>query len=329
MDLSILIVNWKSARYLAGCLASVYRQVKDVEFEVLVIDNASYDGSAELVNRDFPQATFIQSDSNLGFIRGNNLLFRQARGRNILLLNPDTEIVGDAVQAMVRHLDSLPQAGAIGCRLVDAGGATQTNSIQAFPTILNQLLDSDFLMRHFPNSALWKLGPLHQTPGAPVEVDSVSGACLMVKRSVFEQVGLLSDDYVMYSDDFDLCAKVKRAGSKVYFTSPSRVIHYGGRSAAALDRGLGEVWMKDSKHRFLAKFRGRRYAALYKLSMAGAALVRLALIGVLHLLAPSASRREQLNGSLVKWRRILQWAAGAKQWAERASERMGYAAREL
>jgi len=329
MDLSILIVNWNSAHYLKPCLASVYREVKGIEFEVIVVDNASYDGSAELIKADFPQATFIQSDKNLGFIRGNNLLFRHAKGRNLLLLNPDTEVVGNAIQRMIGHLESLPQAGAIGCRLVNADGSVQTNSIQKFPTILNQLLCADFLLRRFPNSSLWGLKPLYEDAGAPVEVDSISGACLMVKRNLFEQVGLLSDDYVMYADDLDLCAKVKRAGYKVYFTNQSRVVHHGKKSTVSLQRGLCEVWMKDSVHKFLCKFRGRWYGALYKLAMAAVAVARLILLTLMRPLARSASRRGRWDYSFTKWKRTLQWALGSKDWAQRASKQMGYAAKQL
>ena len=322
MDLSILIVNWNSAQYLRPCLASVYREVKGIEFEVLVVDNASYDGSAELIKADFPQATFIQSDKNLGFIGGNNFLSRHAKGRNILLLNPDTEIVGDAVQKMASHLESLPLAGVIGCCLVNADGSVQTNSMQKFPTILNQVLDADFLQRRFPNSSLWNLRPLYEDADAPVEIECVSGACLMVKRSLFQKVGLLSDDYVMYADDLDLCAKVKKAGYRVYFSNQSRVIHYGGRSTGFLQQGLREVWMRDSVHKFLVKFRGPWYAGCYRATMAVVAVLRLTLIVFMRLLSSNASRRESLRYSATKWKRLFQWAVGLKGWAKKPGSRL-------
>jgi GT2 family glycosyltransferase len=324
MDLSILIVNWNAAHYMKLCLASVYREVKGIEFEVIVIDNASYDGSAELLRAEFPQATFIQSDQNLGFIRGNNLLFKHARGRNILLLNPDTEIIGNALQRMLGYLESLPQAGVIGCRLVNADGSVQTNSIQTFPTILNQVLDADFLRRRFPNSSLWNLKPLYDDSGVPVEVDSVSGACFMIKRSIFERVGLMSEDYLMYGDDIDLCFKVKKAGYKVYYTNSSRVVHYGGKSTASWKQALADVWIRDSIHKFLVKFRGRCYGGFYKATMAAAAVVRLVLISLMRLLARSASRRESLSYSFTKWKRLLLWALGFKQWAKKAGEQIGF-----
>lgn len=328
MDLSILIVNWNSAQYLKPCLASVYREVKGIEFEVIVVDNASYDGSAELMKTEFSQATFIQSDKNLGFIRGNNLLFPYSKGRNILLLNPDTEVIGDALQKMVGYLDSLPRAGAIGCLLLNGDGSILTASIQKFPTILNQLLDADFLQRRFPNSSLWNHGPLYQQQTVPVEVDSISGACYMIKRAVFEQVGLMSEDFLMYGDDVDLSYKVRKAGHRVYFTNQSKVTHYVGKSVASWKQALADVWIRDSIHRFLVKSRGRWYGSCYKAAMAFVAMVRLCLIALMRLATAAGPRRESLKYSLTKWKRLLQWAVGLKAWARDAGEQVGFAAHE-
>lgn len=325
MDLSILIVNWNSARYLKACLSSIYHEVKSIKFEVLVVDNASYDGSAQLVKDEFSQVTFIQSEKNLGFTRGNNLLFRQAQGRNILLLNPDTEIVGDAVQIMLKHLDRLPQAGAIGCRLVDAEGAVQT-SILAFPTIWNQLLDIEFLQRRFPGSSLWNLRPLYAESAAPAEVEALAGACFMVKRHVFEQVGLMSEDYVMYGDDIELSYKIWKAGYKVFYINQSRVIHHEGKSAESWKRGLPDVWKRASIYRFLTESHGRWYCGCYKVAMALAAFFRLGLLALMKPFAGTPGRKEKLNFAMIKWKRLFQWAVGMKGWAKRAGEEAGFAA---
>lgn len=327
MDLSILIVNWNSAQYLQACLHSIYCEVKGIEFEVLVVDNASYDGSAAIVGTGFPQARFIQSDQNLGFARGNNLLFRYARGRNILLLNPDTVIVGDAIQRMLGYLESIPRAGAIGCRLVDAEGEPQT-SIQAFPTLLNQLLDVEFLQRRFPNCSLWKLNPLNEESDAPVEVDSLAGACFMITRRVFAQVGLMSEEYVMYGDDIDLAYKIWKARFKVFYTNRCRVIHYEGRSAKSLEKGLPDLWKRAMIHRFLTATRGSWCGFVYKSLLALAACVRLPLLGVMMLFAGDSGRKERLGAAFTKWKRLFQWSVGMKQWASRAREQAGFAAKE-
>ena len=325
MDLSVLIVNWNSARYLRACLTSIYREVNSIEFEVLVVDNASYDGSAELVKKEFPQVTFIQSDKNLGFTRGNNLLFGQARGRNILLLNPDTEIVGDAIPKMLGYLEQLPKAGAIGCRLVDAEGAVQT-TILAFPTIWNQLLDIEFLQRRFPGWSLWNLKPLYEESAAPTEVEALAGACFMVKRHVFERVGLMSEDYVMYGDDIELSYKIWKAGYKVFYTNQSRVIHHEGKSAESWKRGLPDVWKRASIYRFLTESHGRWYCGSYKVAIAVAAFARLGLIPVMRLMTGDSRRKEKLSFAFTKWKRLFQWSVGMKGWAKRAGEEAGFAA---
>jgi len=325
MDLSILIINWKSIDYLKPCLASIFRETQSIKFEVIVVDNASYDGSAELVKREFPQVTFIQSDENLGFIRGNNLAYRHATGRNLLLLNPDTEVLGNALATMLSLLDSLPQAGVVGCRQVNADRSIQINCIQPFPTILNQVLDSDYLRRKFPRSRLWGMKPLFDRETAVAEVDMVCGACLMIKRQLFEDVGMLSLDYLMYGDDFDLCYKVKKAGYKVYFTNSAEVIHYGGKSTASWKQALSDVWVKDSTHKFLLKSRGRWYAGCYKAATASVALVRLASLGCAKLAFGGGPRGERIAIALTKWKRILLWALGLSKWAKSAGEQIGFA----
>src|SRR5437899_604588 len=120
MDLSIIIVNWNSATFLRACLHSIYATSATVSFEVIVIDNASYDGAEMMVRREFPNVTFIQSKSNLGFAGANNVAFASSRGRNILFLNPDTEVIGNALNVMCSALDAIPDAGAVGCKLLNS-----------------------------------------------------------------------------------------------------------------------------------------------------------------------------------------------------------------
>jgi N-acetylglucosaminyl-diphospho-decaprenol L-rhamnosyltransferase len=211
---------------------------------------------------------------------------------------------------------------------VDSDGSVQT-TIQAFPTILNQLLDIEFLQRRFPNSSLWKLKPLYEDAVAPVEVDSLAGACFMVKRDVFEQVGLMTEDYVMYGDDIELSYKIWKAGHKVFYTNQSRVIHHEGRSAESWKRGLPDVWKRASIYKFLNASRGRWYGACYKASMALSAFIRLAAIPVMKMLAWDSSRRERLSYAFTKWKRLFQWAVGMRGWAQRAGKEAGFAADEM
>jgi GT2 family glycosyltransferase len=323
MDLSILIVNWNSAHYLRPCLSSVYQETKGISFEVVVLDNASYDGSERLIKEEFPQAIFIQGTENLGFTKGNNFAYPYTCGRNLLLLNPDTEIRDAALTKMLAAFESLPGAGAIGCRLLNTDGSVQP-SVHAFPTILNQLVDSDFLRQRFPRWRLWGMQGKSGTSSTPIEVDAVGGACLMVKRDIFEQVGMLALDYVMFGDDLDLCYRIKKAGYKVYYTGQAEVVHHGGKSTASWKQSLSDVWVRDSTYRFVVKTRGGPYGAVHKATMALSAVLRLAVVGLLFPFASTnAERRKQLVGKLAKWLRVLQWALGLNHWAQNARQDIG------
>src|SRR4030066_516351 len=150
MDLSIIIVNWNSKEYLRKCIASILAATNAIEFEIVVIDNASFDGSGEMLKQCYPQVQFIQSEKNLGFSKANNEAFRVTHGQYVLFLNPDTEIVGTAIPIMLGYLQQMPNAGSVGCKLLNADKTVQTSCIQPFPTILNQFLDSEFLRALWP-----------------------------------------------------------------------------------------------------------------------------------------------------------------------------------
>lgn len=328
MDLSIIIVNWNAVDYLKACLTSLYRTIHGLDCEVIVLDNASRDHSVQMVKDEFPQVILIERSDNLGFTRGNNFAYQYASGNTILLLNPDTEVGEESVASMFRHLCALPQAGAIGCRLLNSDGSLQTTCVQAFPSLLNQLVDTDFLRRTFPNWSMWGWQPLVADPGRPVDVDIVCGACIMVKRSVFEQVGMLATDYLMYGDEMDLCYRIKKAGHKVFYTGQVHVIHHGGKSTASWKQNLTDVWVRDSIFKFLAKTRGKWYGVLHKFTIVVVAGIRLALISSTTILTNDALRRKQQALAFMKWKRILQWALGFDHWAKSAGEEIGFARNE-
>lgn len=318
MDLSIIIVNWNSVQFLRSCLTSIYWHVQDIEFEVIVVDNASFDGSAELVRREFPKVVFLQAEANLGFGRANNLGFTRSSGNLLLFLNPDTEVPSAAVQTMVAQLRALPDAGAMGCKLLNSDGSIQESSVQAFPTIANQVLDSDLLRRRFRHWKLWGNSALFQATVEPVAVDMISGACLMVKRTVFEKAGRFNSGLFMYADDLSLCYRLRQAGYTVCYVGDAQVIHHGGSSAALKDdRHFSTVLQRQSLLCFFRETRGRFYALLYRVTSGTAAACRVVLIPLLlpfwALVAPKAPPIL----SFTKWVRVLRWAVGLEAWAKR------------
>ncbi len=212
MDLSIIIVNWNSADYLKTCLNSLYVNNAGVVSEIIVIDNASFDKCHSIITNEFPGVHFIQSHQNLGFAKANNLGAEQAHGDFLLFLNPDTEILGNAISEMLSAIRKLPLAGVIGCKLLNTDMTLQNSCIQPFPTILNQSLDSDILLRRFPGFSIWGPVPHLLNQLGPSEVQAISGACMMIRKEIFTEIGGFSTDYFMYTEDIDLCYRVRSAG---------------------------------------------------------------------------------------------------------------------
>lgn len=312
MDLSVIIINWNSKAYLRECLGSLRLATKGLACEVLVIDNASYDGCAAMLAAEFPEVRFIQSDQNFGFSGGNNRAAREAQGEFLLFLNPDTLVSETALKHLVEALRRLPQAGAVGARLLNSDGSLQTSCIQAYPTVLNQVLDSEWLRRRFPTSSLWGMAPLFNARTEPSPVQAISGACVMIARQVFARIGGFDERYFMYSEDLDLSFKVQAAGFNCYYVPAATVIHHGGGSSKSARNLFSVVMMRESVQRFLRFNRGWRSAWGYRLAMGTTALVRLVLILPLLLLKPRVVTHGR--GSLQKWHAILRWSLGLESW---------------
>src|SRR5271157_1824567 len=295
MDLSVVIVNWNSAEYVIPCVFSIYTQTKNVEFEIIVVDNGSADDSCRVIQERCPSVKLVRSPKNIGFARANNLGFQHSSGRILLFLNPDTELRGPAISLMHACLDSSADIGVLGCRLLNSDQSVQTSCIQPFPTILNQVVDIERLRQVSPRLKLWGMRPLFDPDhGKVVGVEAVSGACQMIRREVFEKVGLFSTDYFMYVRDLDLCYKVREIGKKVCYLGAATIVHHGGQSSSK--RG-GEDFsgpmMKESLLKFLRKSRGPFYAVLYRLSVFLVSVLRVAVLLVLVLLPVPSARLDK------------------------------------
>jgi GT2 family glycosyltransferase len=314
MDLSIIIVNWNSKDYLKKCLASVRAETQGLNYEIIVIDSGSFDGCDRLLQEVCPEATFIQSVKNLGFAKANNKAFRATKGRYVLFLNPDTELVGPAINVMYEHLRRLPKAGIIGCRLLNSDHTIQTSCVQSVPTILNQFLDCEFLRARWPKSALWGMSPLYEKDGNPRPAAALAGTCLMLKRDVFQRVGMFSEDYFMYAEDIDLCHKLKQAGYEIYYIPGATIIHHGGGSSQAAASNFSVVMMRESIWRFLKKNRGRAYGSGYRVSMLVSSFVRLVLLMALFPVQRVCRCHSPWCHSFQKWQAILRWSLNRQEW---------------
>jgi GT2 family glycosyltransferase len=242
-DLSIVIVNWNVRHLLGSCLDSVFRGASlarpgvwrlgrsEYEFEVIVVDSASSDDSVEMVQRQYPEVRLYDSKVNLGYTGGNNLGMQESRGRYLLLLNPDTEVVGDALLEMLSTMEEQPELGVLGPQLRYADGSIQS-SRRRFPTLRTAWVDSTFLEKWFPNHpALRRYRMLDRPPGQAGPVDWLVGACLLVRRGAVEQVGYLDESYFMYSEELDWQKRMRDAGWGIAYTPTAQVVHYEGKSS--------------------------------------------------------------------------------------------------
>jgi GT2 family glycosyltransferase len=315
MDISIIIVNWNSADYTTACIASIRAMLQDRQYEIVVVDNASTDDSVEVLQHA-ADIQLIISPANLGFAQANNVGFRKSSGGVLLFLNPDTCVQRQAISRMYSALLSSPDFGIVGCRLLNSDLSLQTSCVQAFPTILNQLTDVEALKVRFPHVRMWGMSALFQDQSGPVPVEAVSGACLMIRRDVFEKVDLFSTDYFMYCEDVDLCYKVAQAGLQVVYVADASVIHHGGQSSKkAKESSFGDVMIREAISRFLAKNRGALYARMFSHSILLAAVVRLLLLRISpHFLV--AGEQDHVFAAQRKWKSLLRWSLGRERWVQ-------------
>ncbi len=261
-DLSIIIVNWNVRDLLRRCLEHIPPAVGNLAYEVIVVDNASTDGSQALAHR-FPHVRWIQNEENLGFTRANNQGIESARGRYICFLNPDTEPQPGSLVTLAHYLDTHPDVGIVGPQLRYPDGTLQPSRYR-FPTLVTALMESTPIAWHWPHNP-WSrryhcadLSPDHEH-----EADWLNGACLMVRRQVIDQVGPFDEGFFMYSEELDLCRRAKRQGWRVVYVPDALVIHHEGKSSEQVVAAR-HVHFNRSKVRYFEKHHGRAAAALLR-----------------------------------------------------------------
>jgi N-acetylglucosaminyl-diphospho-decaprenol L-rhamnosyltransferase len=229
-----------------------------------VVDSASSDGSVVMVEEGFPQVRLIANSENVGFTVGNNQGIAVSRGRYVLLLNPDTEVVDDALATMVEYMDNHPQVGVLGPQLLNPDGSIQS-SRRRFPTLATAFLESTVLQQWFPNNRVVRHYSMTDRSDDEVqEVDWVTGACLLARREAIEEVGLLDEGFFMYSEELDWCRRIKGQGWKVVYLPTARVIHYGAQSSEQV-KSFQHVQFQRSKIRYFRKHHGSGQAEVLRL----------------------------------------------------------------
>jgi GT2 family glycosyltransferase len=244
-DVSIIIVNYNTINLLRNCLNSLI-QTEGRVCELIVVDNASTDGSAEMVANEFPGVVLVRNQQNAGFSKANNQGMKLAKGKYFLLLNSDTVVRAGAVEIMAEFLGSQTAVGAVTCKLLNANGTIQASiSNRPGPVLLffrllgvSRLISGDRARRWLSRTCGFFLGKTirsylapYTAHDSPVEVENISGACMMLRREAVQQVGFLDEGFFMYFEDMDYCVRLQNAGWKMYYLPQGEIIHLGGMSS--------------------------------------------------------------------------------------------------
>ena len=263
MRLSVLIVNWNTRDLLRACLQSLDMYPASGGQEVIVVDNASSDDSAEMVKCEFPNVKLIASDKNLGYAAGNNTAIKAATGDYLLLLNPDTEIKPDSLDRAIEYFKTHPQVGAVGVKLIYPNGNPQS-SCRSFPTPLAVMWEYLGFSRLFPKSKVF--GAYRMTwfnYNEEIEVDQPMGTFLLIPGYAMDAVGLMDEDFPIFFNDVDWCKRAKKSGWKIMFLPNIEIIHHGGESTRQVKKAM--IW---ESHRSLLCFYRKHYSPLWRLLLA-------------------------------------------------------------
>lgn len=301
---SVIIVNWNAREFLRACLASL--EMQDVSHEIIVVDNASSDASAEMVRADFARVELIASEENVGFAAGNNLAARRARGGYLLLLNPDTRVPVDTLKTLVAFADAHPDCAALGPELRNQDGSHQRSCWRGFPGLGMALADALFLWK-----APW-LPLAHQSEyradelREPRSVDHVLGACMLIRRAAWEQVGALDENYFLFLEETDWCWRAQRAGWKIMYTPQTHVLHFGQQSMRQAPRNNIPQFY-SSYLRFYRAAHGRNTAGVLTLKgiIALACLIRIGMWRERARRAGSRAAQELASGMTLGYRQTL------------------------
>ncbi len=286
-DISVIVVNWNTRQMLSQCLKSVRDNLQDLLIESFVVDNGSTDGSTEMVRNDFPEVNLIENIQNVGFAKANNQAIRLSVGRYILLLNSDAILTPMAIQKMVRLMDSDQSIGIAGAQLVYPDGRPQ-GCHGPLPSFWSEVLG----LYGFDRFRTVKVGRLDYT-----ETGEVGGACMLIRKKLLDLIGMLDENFFMFNEEFDLCNRCHKAGSKVVHVASATIIHVRGGSTNNTVRRIVQLYA--NKLRYFNKYFGQKAERRLKVMMIIAAKVKWLFYLILRLLSLGRIQKDKLWSDVI------------------------------
>lgn len=316
VDLTIVLVNYNMEKLLRECLNSVYQSTTGVEFEAIVVDNRSTDGSVKILKTEFPRVKFIENEKNLGFARANNQAIKQSQGKYLLLLNPDTVLRSSSLHKMIAFMDNRSEAGVLGCKILNPDGTIQP-SHDNFPNLFTELSRVMQLKRLIPGAKMKaKIGRkwgkmLGSTLGGYLrlywdtkrvrEVDWVTGAFFLARRKALEGIGLLDEEFFMYYEDAEWCYRMRQKGWKIFYFPFFEITHYGESSSKFSPHAFIE--RHKSMQYFFRKHRGEKAVFMLRLIICSGLALRW--VGLLVIYPFVRDRRDELKIRISAYLRVI------------------------
>lgn len=312
MDLTIIIVNWNGGDMLRNCLSSIAAAQDQLQLQVIVVDNASRDGSREAAARDFPQFTVLNSGANLGYGKGNNFARAFVSAPFVLILNPDTRVLPGSLDLMLQTMNERPEVAMLGPKMCSPDGEIHALGWQAFPTPWIY-----FCTFFFMNTTVRRWFDRSTPAPDPLQsgyVTRLYGGCLLCRKSALDEVGWFDERYFMYAEDVDLCQTLLNRGWKLYYSANAEIIHVGGGTSEKAPSGFSILMMQDSIGRMMGKYYGASAVLRFRLVTALGSTFRLVVLYIMcgaTFFRPSASL-PRLQNALFKYRLLLLWSLGLK-----------------
>jgi hypothetical protein len=298
-DVSVCILNWNQRSLLKDCLASCRAELERSKLagQVIVVDNASTDGSPEMVSELFPEVDLIRNRQNVGFSSANNQGIRLSRGRYVLILNNHTVLLPGCLEIMAAFMDSHPRVGVAGPKLLNPDGSIQHGYHRALPTLADPLLALFWLGRFLPGRVLAdRARGIDESLESPTPIEQIAGCSMMLRRQALESVGLFDESFEYWYEDVELCHRFLKCGWEIYYLPQARIIHYGGATLGNLEPSKKTPLQISGQLRYFRKHKGFfQYATLKGMAIAGL-VVRLAGVGSLGLI-PSIRDRHRWSGA--------------------------------
>lgn len=316
MDISICIVNWNTKDLLYNCIDSIQKKTSGVSYEIIVVDNNSDDCSAEMVKEHFPHCKLIASNKNNGFSRGNNLGIQEATGKYILFLNPDTVLATNALYGMFQFMESCPEVGAVGCKLLNPDGSVQFICARTYPTLFNQFCYLMMINRLLPMSQMFSTVEMSYWDHRDSrDIDCLTGACIFARKIIIDDLKGFDEKFYMYAEEVDLCYRIKKAGWKLHFLASEGIYHLEGASSKQKpQKYFSTLAQRESNRYFFLKHFGKMYAWMYTSIIFFGSFYRLLVIALSKFVfRGNRVSKQDRDYIFFKYLNLLLWSVGLKK----------------